>query len=131
MSWDLTEKEYQTALAMTPAERYDYTLRKVADWEEIWALTTEGEWVTGRDHMGRLAMPIWPHERFAADCAVGHWRLASPTAIGLGAWMNRHVKTFADAGTNIAVFDTQQGEALFLDASEHLADLEKELRRLQ
>ena len=131
MSWDLTNKEYRRALAMSPADRYAYTLQKVTDWEELWLLDVDGTPVCGSDRNGRPAMPIWPHRRFAEDCGQGAWADAKPRRVGLGLWMSKCIARCADDGCNIAVFDTRKGDAVFLKPKEHLADLRKELRRSQ
>ena len=66
---------------MDGPERYDYFIRKVADWEEVWSLKVEGGWAMVGNPDSDECIPFWPHPEYARICAKDQWEEYLPEPI--------------------------------------------------
>ena len=44
----------------TSLQRYDYCVKRVADWQEAWSIEDERGWLTVADDSGVVHVPLWP-----------------------------------------------------------------------
>jgi len=51
MTWNLNGKEFENVVQLPPQKRYEYFIKKVADWREVWSLWNDG-WVLMGDKDG-------------------------------------------------------------------------------
>ena len=79
MTWEMTDKELEAVRDLPGPKRYLYTVKKVADFEEVWSLWSENAWVLASDDAGCELVPIWPHPRLAVACATEMWSGVSPS----------------------------------------------------
>lgn len=77
-----TDKKIENILKMSEDERYDYFIRKVADFEQIWGLSNDG-WALLGDKDGNQILPLWPEKEFAELCAIDQWVEYKPQIIEL------------------------------------------------
>ena len=103
MSWKMHPKEFERVTGLPNAERYEYFVKRVADWQNIWSLRDAGGWSVAGTDDGREVVPVWPHERFAAECASDQWEGQKPAAISLDDWMNAWLPGLQRDGRLIAV----------------------------
>jgi len=59
-----TKKKIENILRMSEDERYNYFIRKVADFEELWGLNDDG-WALLGDNDDNRIFPVWPEKEFA------------------------------------------------------------------
>lgn len=45
-------KELETTVQLSAKKRYDYFIKKIADFEEVWSLSNERGWVMSEDERG-------------------------------------------------------------------------------
>ena len=106
--------------------RYEYFIKRVADWEEVWGLRDERGLVVAHADQGRALVPVWPHARYARECAVGNWEGAEPDAMDLGEWLDS--LTASDATVRgIAVFPLRGGHGIAVEPDRLRRDIEGEL----
>lgn len=104
MPYHLSPNEYEALIHTTGPDRYKYTLKRVADWEEVWSLANEDCWVLQGGEGGTEMVPIWPHPRFAELCATGHWDGCAPRLIKLEDWCNKWLPGLSRDGRMLSVF---------------------------
>ncbi len=111
MTYSLTEKQFNAICHKSEDERYDYFMRKVSDFEEIWSLHSPEGWVELSDEDGQICLPIWPHPDFASAWAVEEWSDCQPKAIKLDVWLERWTQGLENDDTVLVVFpvDEEQG----------------------
>lgn len=80
-------EKLKNILALAPQERYEYFIRKVADFGTVWGLY-DGGWATA-DSKKTVAIPFWPEEDFAKLCANAEWEGFEPKSILLGDFIER------------------------------------------
>jgi hypothetical protein len=58
VSYKLNDKHIQNALKLSAPERYEYFIKRVADWRMLWALDAEDGWVIATDDNGKELFPV-------------------------------------------------------------------------
>ena len=128
MTYKLNDKQFASIQKLADHERLDYFLKKVADWEEIWSLSSAEGWVELSSPDGDECLPIWPHPDFAAAWAVEDWADCQPKAIKLEVWLERWTAGLQRDNTVLAVFPVDEEEGIVMTPSEFeealLAELE-------
>ena len=127
MSWEMHEKEFESVMSLTGAERYTYLIKRVADWEKIWSLRSEDGWALASDSEGHELVPVWPHEKFALACVSGEWSSCKPEKIALNYWLDRWIPGITKDQRVIAVFPDPSRRGVVVTPQKFKEDLEKEI----
>ncbi len=104
MSYLLREKEFEALMGTAANKRYEYTVKKIADWEEVWSLHNSDGWVLAGPTYGKEVFPIWPHPRFAQMCAADNWHDREPKMIPVGDWLHKWLPGLSKDERLIVVF---------------------------
>jgi hypothetical protein len=112
MAKRVNDQELAAVTALPAADRYSHFVEQVADWEEVWSLRGPGGWLLAGDDAGVQLMPVWPHARYAAACAVAAWEGAEPTPIPLDRWLEAWTPGLAKENRQVAVFPTPSGQGV-------------------
>jgi len=118
MTYKLNDKQFAAIVRLSDHERYDYFLKKVADWEEVWSLHSPEGWVELSADDGEECLPVWPHPDFAKAWAVDDWSDCQPKAIALDVWLERWTPGLEKDNTLVAVFPVNEEEGIVLPPSE-------------
>ncbi len=118
MTYKLNDKQFDSVSQLADDQRFDYFLKKVADWEDIWSLHSTEGWVELSSADGEVCLPIWPHPDFAAAWAVDDWADCQPKAIKLDIWLERWTEGLTKDDTVLAVFPVEEEEGLVLTPAE-------------
>ncbi len=129
MTYKLNEKQFSTICSQPDDQRYEYFLRKVADWEEIWSLHSKDGWVELSSNDGEECLPVWPHPDFAAAWATGDWSDCKPKAISLEVWLERWTSGLEKDNTVLAIFPVDEEEGIVLSPTELQTALLAELEQ--
>jgi hypothetical protein len=123
----MNKREFE-ALVKQPANiRYEYFIKKVADFEEVWGLYKEG-WATGQDEEGNTLIPFFPKKEFAEDCARNEWSGFKAEAIELDEFMNEWLVGMKTDGVKPSIFPTDEDTTL-VNIDVLLHDLENKLEK--
>ena len=131
MSWTLHPKEFETASALPFEERYEYFVKRVADWEQVWSLRSASGWSLAGAEDGREVIPVWPHEQFAAACSEGAWKGDEPTPIPLDDWLEKWLPGMERDGRLVAVFPTPANSGAVVEPQRLRNDLRVDLEQYQ
>lgn len=121
----MNEKELVTVSGLTPEKRYEYFIKKVADYEEVWSLYKDG-WVLSQDEFGNKLFPIWPKEEFAKLWAVSELSKFELKAIDLYEFIENLAPLLKKDGIKFDVFSNNESSIL-RDIDDLLRDLNEEL----
>lgn len=103
------------------AQRYNYFVAKVFEWQEVWGLYEDG-WVVSETN-DKTLFPLWPAEAFAKRCLVNDWQNTKPKAIPFAELVNELLPALNEDNIDIAVFMVPQSEQCgVLPAQELLND---------
>lgn len=121
----INEKEFYSVLNLPANKRYEYFIKKVVDWGEVWGLYEDG-WAMTEDDNGNLLIPFWPKKEFAQYCAAKEWEGYTPEPIELDEFMNEWLPGIKEDGYRPSIFWNGYDSAV-MEVEVLLRDLENEL----
>ncbi|WP_255462680.1 DUF2750 domain-containing protein [Galbibacter sp. BG1] len=124
-------KKISNIINLSAQERYDYFIRKIADFEEVWGLYDGDGWAMTMDDGGRKAMPFWPEKEFAKLCAQNEWENYKPKAIGLDDFIEKWLVGMYKDNLKAVVFYTPNNKGLIIYPHKLKDDLEEELEQYE
>ncbi len=130
MTYEMHPKHFSSVASLPPRERYDYFIKKVADWGELWGLFDNG-WATLADNEEKECMPVWPHEEFARHYATGDWQRFVPRRIELQEWISKWTQRLTDDLRKVAIFPVPAGKCTTAAPDRLRHDLEEELDKFE
>ena len=75
-------KEVINVLNTDRKKQYEYFIKKIVDYEEVWSLKETDGWATlGIEN--DMFFPIWPKKEFAEICIGDEWKNYYPEKIDL------------------------------------------------
>jgi hypothetical protein len=128
MSWEVSDREFESVVALSAERRYQYFVKRAASHGEVWSLRTEEGWVIAED-AGEPYFPIWPHPRFAEASALGAWAGAEAHAIDVDDFALAWTKKIDDDGLRVVVFPTPDTQGTGVSPARLRRDLVKELEQ--
>jgi hypothetical protein len=129
VSWEVSEEELRAVLRLPAPKRYEYFVKRIVDWQELWGLRDGQGFAVSAASSGRQLFAVWPHRRYAEACAVGEWAGRTAAPIGLGEWLNGWLPELEEDGHAVAVFPDPNGNAINREPAELAADLQAEAQR--
>jgi hypothetical protein len=110
-------------LQMAPEARLDYFIRKIADFEVVWALVdAQGQLARGLD---RSSVPFWPEAAFAILCACGPWQGFSAQPMAVTEFLARC------PGLQVEVFPVPDQPGLRPEMAELVQQIREELEQYE
>ena len=125
--YKLTIQEMQSLQSADSNIRFEYLVKRVADWEEIWTLKNAEGYVLFGDSNAGEAVPVWPFEEFANQFATDQWADCKPSAIGLQHFLDRWLPGMEKDVRAVAVFPVLKQQNCTVSAVEFQKAIEKAL----
>ncbi|WP_335716444.1 DUF2750 domain-containing protein [Neobacillus drentensis] len=121
----MNQKEFESLIKQPAKIRYEYFIKKVVDYEEVWGLF-DGDWATAQNDDGSMLIPFFPKKDFAEYCADSEWRNFKPKSIDLNDFIDKWLVGMKKDGVKPSIFPTNQ-EAVTVEIDPLLRDLNNEL----
>lgn len=121
----MNKKEFEALIKQPPNIRYEYFVKKVADFEEVWGLYNDG-WATAHGGEGNPLIPFFPKKEFAENCAKKEWAGYKAKAIILEEFINDWLSGMKTDGIKPSIFPTDNNTVV-VNIDVLLNDLENEL----
>jgi hypothetical protein len=122
---DMNSKELEAVIKIPANKRYEYFIKKVVSWEEVWGLYDDG-WAMTEDDDGNRMIPFWPRKEFAELCTVDGWEDYSPESIDLYEFIDKWLPSMKEDGIKPSIFWNNVDSAV-LDIDVIVRDLNTEL----
>ena len=122
---NINEKELNSVLKLPSSKRYEYFIKKICDWEEVWTLYNEG-FATISDDEGNILVPFWPAKRYAEFFANEEWAGYKPEMIVLDDFIDKWLPGMLKDGYKPAIFWNSHNSAV-TKIENLLRDIEEEL----
>ncbi|WP_263415889.1 DUF2750 domain-containing protein [Terriglobus albidus] len=129
--YKLNDKHLRGVLEMAGPERYSYFIKRVADWQFIYALESPSGWALAGDETSFSILPVWPHKRFAEICIKGDWSDCVVTQIPLSEWMPKMTQMLEAKQIKVAVFPLPDGRGVVVESGRLSADISEELAKVE
>jgi hypothetical protein len=124
-----TGKKIANVINLSAEDRYDYFIRKVADFEEVWGLFDNGWAMLG--HVDEKTLALWPEKAFAEICINTVWKTYRPKKILLNDFLQKWLPGMDSDGTKAAVFFTPKEKGIIVPSKKLLANLNDELQQYE
>lgn len=121
----MNNREFEAVIKLPANKRYEYFIKKVVDYEEVWGLFKDG-WATTQDENGTMLIPFWPKKEFAEFCATDDWMDYIPEKIELDEFIEEWIPGMKEDGNKAAIF-WNNNESSLSELDTLLEDLELEL----
>jgi hypothetical protein len=131
MPYKIDQHQIEGVLRLAAPDRYRHFLKRVADWQELWALKAIDGFVEIADDNGNEGIPFWPHPRYAELHAIGEWSGYQPTRIALSDFIQTWLTGMEKDGAKVIVFPTPEMRGLGLDPAQFGNDLMRELSQYE
>lgn len=127
----LNAKAIKQISSLNPLERYQYFLKKVADYEEMWILVNGNEDVAFAEVGNETLVPLWSAQEFAANCMEGIWMSYNPKSVDLSD-LELSVLSFVKSKKALLdVFPVGSKSGFVVSYEELNRDLDKELENYE
>jgi hypothetical protein len=130
-TYTLKDKHLQNVLKLPGSERYDYLIKRSADWGYLYGIRSTSGWALAGKDEGSQLFPVWPHARFAELCLTGDWSDCSVVAIPLSEWLDEINTWLISRDLKVAVFPLPDGRAVTVAPDRLSGDLRLELSKLE
>lgn len=121
----MNEKEFFALVNINAKKRYEYFIKKVADYEEVWGLYSDG-WATTTDNNGSILIPFWPKKEFAEYCKKDIWENYYPEKIELNDFLNEWIPGMKKDSYKLSIFYNNV-DSVVIEIDSFLEDLNVEL----
>jgi hypothetical protein len=126
MPYKINSQEISAVLSLSNLERCQHFVKRICDWEEVWALKNESGWVTSESE-GRKCLAVWPNPAYAELFIKGDWENANPELIGLNSFIESWIPGMVQEGIYLGVFPNLELDAIVISADRILPEIRQEL----
>lgn len=123
----MNQKEFEAVIKLPANIRYEYFIKKVVDYEEVWGLYDDG-WAMTEDDHGTMLIPFWPKRDFAEYCAFEEWSNYKVQSISLDEFINDWLPGIKEDQHKPSIFWNRYDSAV-LEINVLLNDLVQELEK--
>ncbi|WP_345807893.1 DUF2750 domain-containing protein [Bacillus pumilus] len=120
-------KELETTIQLLAKKRYDYFIKKIVDFEEVWSLRNENGWVMSEDEHRVPQLHFWPTKEHAAYCAVEPWGKSKPEMIDLDDFIEEWLLGMIADGINPSIF-YNRNDSVSIEIQTLKEEIEEELK---
>jgi hypothetical protein len=117
-------------LNLSPQDRYRYFIRKVADFEEVWLIHENGQYVTLGDKEEQIAIPVWPEKEFAELMLTDDWKTYTVENMDVHDFVE-WLDTLEEEGNKVAGFPDIELKGVVVTADEMKNHLIYELQQYE
>ena len=121
----MNQKELDSIIKQPPNIRYEYFIKKVADYEEVWGLYDDG-WATAQDDDRNMLIPFFPRKEFAEYCAINEWNNFKAEPIDLNEFIENWLVGMRKDRVKPSIFPINE-DSVMVEIDVILRDLNSEL----
>ena len=127
MPYKLNDQEMKAVSSLAPPATYEHFLKRIADWQELWAVKGPGGFVGMGDDDGNQGIPFWPHPRYAERHIQGDWSNCTAVRISVEDFMDKWLTGMERDGVKVVAFPTPDMKGVVVEPARMRADLSEKL----
>lgn len=121
------DKEIEHVLKVDNRKKYEYFIKKTADYEEVWALRDKDGWATlGLDE--KEYFPVWAKKEYADLCVSEEWKGYHSESVDIYEFVEEWIVRLKQEGIRITVM-WNNGSGIDTDWDNLLHDIQTELEK--
>lgn len=123
----MKNNKINNVINLTASERYNYFIRKISDFEEVWGLKDEEGWALMGNNE-QVLFPVWCETEFAELCK---WNNYQPTPIPLDDFIEKLLPMLEKDNIMLAVFPIPKEKGIICKIQDVRSDIEKECEQYE
>ncbi|SFW81812.1 DUF2750 domain-containing protein [Chitinophaga sancti] len=123
----ISEKEINALINQDANIRFEYTVKRIADFELVWVIEKAEKFILLGDNFGNYIFPIWPFKEFAEIFCVGEYADCRVSSIPLDEFLEVDIPHFREQGFKMSLFPLSTGKGGVVDIEMFLGVLGEEL----
>ncbi len=104
----MSEKQYESVVALDSYDRYMHFISKVADWQQLWSVKSDEGWLVPVAPEGFEYFPLWPHPTYAQTISDNNFPGHSAAEITLQELLENWLPLFKKDSVRVAIFPNQE-----------------------
>jgi hypothetical protein len=131
MKQKISDQELLSVSKLQPFERYQYFLKRVADFEVMYTLEDNHSNLALAEVGTYKIISLWPAPEYAIACALDEWNDYNVREISLNDFKSIVVPEIEDKGLLINIFSIPDKIGFIVDVNEFNRDLAVELEKYE
>lgn len=127
----MNEKARSQISSLAPFKRYQYFIKKVADFEELWVLKNDNNDLAFASVEGEIIVPLWSAIEFVNGCLIGVWEKYHPEKIELKDFETLVLSFVESQKALLDIFPVGSKSGFVVTYEEYKRDLEEELENYE
>ncbi len=126
----VSKQELETVTALSPEKRYNYFVKRICDWEQVWTLYEDDYIVLNEAKNGKLYILLFPFKDFAEHYATNTRGMkgVSYKNFEINEFLETIIKKLqANNVSNALVFPVANGYGLNVSMTDMVKDIQSEL----
>lgn len=124
---ELSKMQIEHLIRTDGRRRYEFSVKKIVDWECAWGLSNSAGWMMTEDDDGNEIFPLWPAKVFAELCNVDAELKFEAKAIELDGLMEELLQNLMEKEILVALFNVPESiDVPVVKAADFLRDLDAE-----
>ncbi len=125
----VTQKEINSVLAQDKKVQFEYLIKRVADFEEIWLINDSNGLVLLEAETNQFVLPVWPFKEYAELFCVEDYKECIPEAVSLYDFLEEDLISLKENKCQIGIMPVYQKPSVVVTTeifvSAIIAELEK------
>ena len=121
------QKEIHAILGLPPDKRYEYAVKRIADFESLWVICDVQGFRTYEDDNNNIIFPLWPFRDFAFLCCTGAFKSCQPEELQLEDFLKEYIPDFKNQGYKLSILPLPSNIGAVIDIDLFQQDLKNEL----
>lgn len=127
----MNNKEKENILKLEPYKRYQYFIKKIADFEELWTIVDEDGNYALSDVDNHTLISLWTSEEFVKSNFEQGWEKCKPIKLTLDELREELFELIVDEGYLINIFPINGRSGFVVNLNEFIRDLDEELDKIE
>ena len=126
----VSKQELEAVTALSPEERYNYFVKRICDWEQVWTVYEDDYIVLNEAKNGKLYILLFPFKDFAEHYATNTRGMkgVSYKSFEINEFLETIIKKLqANNVSNALVFPVANGYGLNVSMIDIIKDIQSEL----
>lgn len=125
----VSKQELEAVIALSPEKRYNYFVKRICDWEQVWTLYEDDYIVLNEAKNGKLYILLFPFKDFAEHYATNTRGMkgVSYKSFEINEFLETIIKKLqANNVSNALVFPVANGYGLNVSMTDMVKDIQSE-----
>ena len=126
----VSKQELEAVIALSPEKRYNYFVKRICDWEQVWTLYEDNYIVLNEAKNGKLYILLFPFKDFAEHYTtnIRGMKGVSYKSFEINEFLETIIKKLqANNVSNALVFPVANGYGLNVSMTDMVKDIQSEL----